>query len=348
MDREALSTLRRIEAPDAALTLSKDRRATRPLLFTAYALLVFAMVAGLALWRQELNRVKSATAAIADTSGPDQQSADYRGGIGPLPILSAAGFIVARHKATVSSQVVGKIAELYVEEGMEVEAGQVLARLDDSTAKAEEALAVSQLEAAQARVAEANVLVGQARRHFERLQVVYRDALASQAEFDQAKAELDSQAAKAETSRREVDVATQQLAVVRNRLDELVIRAPFAGIVISRDAQPGEIISPSSAGGAFTRTGIGTIVDISSMEVEVDVNEAFINRVAQQQVVETVLDAYPDWAIPSHVINIVPTANRQKATVKVRIALDQRDARILPDMGAKVQFFAAADTRHAQ
>src|SRR5213078_5124684 len=116
------------------------------------------------------------------------------------------------------------------------------------------------------------------------------------------------------------------------------IRAPFDGVATSKNAQPGEIVSPVSAGGGFTRTGIGTIVDMSSLEIEVDVNEAFIQRVRRDQPVMAALQAYPEWKIPAHVITTVPAADRQKATVKVRIAFNQRDQRILPDMGVKVSF----------
>ena len=312
----------------------------------SYSALSTLAIVSLFVWQliPNTDRSKSVVAAAQnavdtelDSRNPDleRDPADHASSI-----LSASGYIVARRKATASSKVVGRIDELYIEEGMHVEAGQILARLDESALKAEEALAVSQLAAARARESEAVVAITQARQHFSRVQAMHSDNLISHAEFDQAQAELNTQMAKAETAAREADVNTQHLAVVRNRLDDMAIRAPFSGIVISRDAQPGEIVSPSSAGGGFTRTGIGTIVDISSMEVEVDINEAFIDRVNPGQKAETVIDAYADWRIPSHVINIVPTANRQKATVKVRIALDELDARILPDMGVQVRFFA--------
>jgi RND family efflux transporter MFP subunit len=142
-------------------------------------------------------------------------------------------------------------------------------------------------------------------------------------------------------------VAERQVALRQSDLDDTVIRAPFAGVALSKDAQPGEMVSPVSAGGGFTRTGISTIVDMSSLEIEVDVNESFINRVTPGQKVEATLDAYPDWRIPAHVITIVPTADRQRATVLVRIAFEQLDPRILPDMGVKVAFMGAPEPASA-
>jgi RND family efflux transporter MFP subunit len=118
----------------------------------------------------------------------------------------------------------------------------------------------------------------------------------------------------------------------------MIIRAPFDGVITTKDAQPGEMISPVSAGGGFTRTGIGTIVDMTSLEIEIDVNESYINRVEPSQPVEATLDAYPNWKIPCKVIAIIPTANRDKSTVKVRVGFDQLDPRILPDMSVKVAF----------
>src|SRR6185503_10582472 len=140
------------------------------------------------------------------------------------------------------------------------------------------------------------------------------------------------------TQQEELLVAQRSLALRQQDVTDTEIRAPFAGVVTSKNAQPGEMISPMSAGGGFTRTGICTLVDMASLEFEVDVNEAYINRVRPGQPAEGVLDAYPDWRIPAHVITIVPTADRQKATVMVRIAIDVRDPRILPDMGVKVSF----------
>jgi RND family efflux transporter MFP subunit len=162
--------------------------------------------------------------------------------------------------------------------------------------------------------------------------------LISQAALDTARAEVEALSAQEAAAAAQVAVARSSLQVRAQDLEDLVIRAPFSGVVISKDAQPGEMVSPISAGGGFTRTGIATIVDMDSREIEVDVNESFINRVRDGQKTEATLDAYPDWRIPGHVLSVVPAADRQKATVRVRIAFDQLEPRILPDMGVKVRF----------
>jgi RND family efflux transporter MFP subunit len=221
---------------------------------------------------------------------------------------------------------------------MIVKQGQVLARLDDSTAQAAFALAEAQAEAGRLAVAENAVRLAEARVTFGRRMQLLKDGLITQAEVDQAKAEVDSIDARITALRQQVRVAERQVELQRTDLDNTVIRAPFTGVAISKDAQPGEMVSPVSAGGGFTRTGICTIVDMQSLEIEVDVNEAYINRVTPGQSVTAVLDAYPDWQIPAHVITMVPTADRQKATVLVRIGFATLDPRILPDMGIKVTF----------
>jgi RND family efflux transporter MFP subunit len=252
-------------------------------------------------------------------------------------VLNASGYVVARRMATVSAKVTGKIAEVFVEEGMSVAAGQILARLDDATAKAAYALADSQLTAAKESLAEIEVRRDEARRTLDRTRPLLEKHLVSAAQLDTAEADFKAQQARLAAAKSEVEVAQRTRNLRQQDLDDLKVRAPFAGVVVSKDAQPGEMVSPLSAGG-FTRTGICTLVDMSSREVEVDVNEAYINRVHPGQRTEAILDAYPDWVIPSSVINIVPTADRQRATVKVRIGFEQLDPRILPDMGIKVRF----------
>ena len=227
---------------------------------------------------------------------------------------------------------------MLVEEGMAVKAGQVLARLDDTTLRRYLELAEAELGASRRTAAETEVRLKEARQTLDRARALVKDGISGQADLDKAVAEADALSARLELTREQVTVAERQVAVRRTDLDDTVIRAPFAGIAISKDAQPGEMVSPVSAGGGFTRTGISTIVDMSSLEIEVDVNESFINRVTPGQKVEATLDAYPDWKVPSHVITIVPTADRQKATVLVRIGFEQLDPRILPDMGVKVAF----------
>lgn len=258
-------------------------------------------------------------------------------------VLNASGYVTARRRATVSSKITGKVIEVNVEEGMAVRQGQVLARLDDSTPKATLALALAQAESARKAVRENEVHLVQARLTFNRVMQLRKSGIATEADVDNARADVDGTDARIAAAREQVNVADQQVALQRTELDNTVIRAPFTGVAISKDAQPGEMVSPVSAGGGFTRTGICTVVDMHSLEIEVDVNESYINRVRAGQKVSAILDAYPDWQIPSHVITMVPTADRQKATVLVRIGFDELDPRILPDMGVKVTFLREPD-----
>lgn len=253
-------------------------------------------------------------------------------------VLNASGYVTARRRATVSSKVTGKVIEVNVEEGMAVREGQVLARLDDSTIRASLDLARAQLEAARRAVPESEVRLEEAKLNLGRRERLYKEQLATAADMDQAQAEVNSFIARIASLREQIIVAERQVALQQTALDDMVIRAPFSGVALSKDAQPGEMVSPVSAGGGFTRTGISTIVDMRSLEVEVDVNESYINRVTAGQPVTAVLDAYPDFEIPAKVIAVVPTADRQKATVLVRIGFNALDPRILPDMGVKVTF----------
>jgi RND family efflux transporter MFP subunit len=221
---------------------------------------------------------------------------------------------------------------------MEVDEGQVLARLDDSNLQPALALAEAQLVSAQRGQQETEALLTEARLTFERSRQLVERGLASEAELDRARALARSLDAQLQRKQADVEVAARQVDIYRQQVEDSVIRAPFAGVVVAKNAQPGEMISPISAGGGFTRTGIGTIVDMASLEIEIDVNEAYINRVAPGQAVMATLDAYPDWKIPCHVIAIIPTADRQRATVGVRVGFDSLDPRILPDMGVKVAF----------
>ena len=253
-------------------------------------------------------------------------------------VLNASGYVTARRQATVSSKVTGKVAEIFTEEGMHVKAGQELARLD--SAYASKGLALSQAEANAARSAleETRVRIREAQLDYDRAAHLAQSEVGSRADVDRARAQLDATRARLAAQSDQLSTAHRQVELQRQNVEDTIIRAPFEGVVVSKDAQPGEMISPVSAGGGFTRTGICTIVDMESLEIEVDVNEAYINRVRPNQQVEAVLDAYPDWKIPAHVITAVPTADRQKATVKVRIAFNEKDARVLPDMGVKVSF----------
>ena len=255
-------------------------------------------------------------------------------------VLDASGYIVARRMATVSAKITGKVREVLIEEGMRVEEGQVMATLDPVDADAQFALASAQLSAARSSVASVQAQLTQAEAEAVRLTELVERGLVSRSQFDAAVAQRDALRAQRVTAQRNVQVAADSLEIARNGVDNTIVRAPFAGVVIAKAAQPGEIVSPLATGG-FTRTGIGTIVDMDSLEVEVEVGESYIGRVRSGMPVETVLNAYPDWKIPAEVIAIIPAADRGKATVKVRVALKEKDARIVPDMGVRVSFLEA-------
>ncbi len=257
-------------------------------------------------------------------------------------VLNAAGYVTARRRATVASKITGKLVEVNVEEGQAVRQGQVLARLDDAQLRATLALTQAQAEVARRGVRENEVRLTEAKLSVDRLSRLVKQGVSTQSELEAAEAQLGSYDARIAAAREEVLVAEQQIVLARTNLDDTVIRAPFSGVAISKDAQVGETVSPMSSGG-FTRTGISTIVDMDSLEIEVDVNEAYIGRVKPGQPVSAALDAYPDAPIPARVITTVPTADRQKATVLVRIGFDRLDERILPDMGVKVTFLREDD-----
>lgn len=255
-------------------------------------------------------------------------------------LLNASGYVTARRKATISSKVTGKVMEIMVEEGMKVDAGQVLAKLDSSNVEKGRQLAEARLESAKKALGETQANLDQAEREVRRLTKLSTERIATQLEMDRAEAEAKALAARLARQTADIGVEEQEVAVLRQQIDDTIIRAPFAGIVTSKDSQPGEMISPMSSGG-YTRTGICTIVDMSSLEIEVDVNESSINRVEPGQPVEATLDAYPNVRFPAKVIAIIPTADRQKATVKVRVGFDKLDPRILPDMSVKAAFQSA-------
>jgi RND family efflux transporter MFP subunit len=256
-------------------------------------------------------------------------------------VLDATGYVVARRTATVSSKVTGKVAEIYIEEGQQVEKDQIVARLDDSNTLRSLELSKAELHAAKTQVAETQARLTEAKLTLERNTELARRQLISAAVLDKARADFESLRAQVASRQADIAVSQKRLALQQQNLDDLTLRAPFAGVVISKDSQPGEMISPISAGGGFTRTGICTLVDMASLEIEVDVNESYIQRVREGQFVQAILEAYPEWKIPAKVIAIIPTADRQKATVKVRIGFQASDPRILPDMGVKVAFMNA-------
>ena len=324
LDSDSLGSLRIDRSAPASGGGSGKR-----LIYMALAVLLVA-AAGFGLWKWLGGKTTEVTTVVAeaDSTGPSLGNS----------VLNASGYVVARRMATVSSKVTGKIEEILVEEGMTVKKDQVLAKLDPVNLQTVLTMAQRELEASRRNLAEIEVRLADARRTLERNESLVKQQLVSQSALDTSRAEVNALAARLEASRAQVKVAESQLDMRQIDYDDLQVRAPFAGVVISKDAQPGEIVSPMSAGGGFTRTGIATIVDMDSREVEVDVNEAYINRVKSNQRVEATLDAYPDQTLPAHVINIVPTADRTKATVRVRIGFDKLEAQILPDMGIKVRF----------
>ncbi len=293
-------------------------------------LAVLLLAAGGGWWwlRPVPVRVVAAERAVAD---------------GPRVLLNASGYVTARREATVSSKITGKVLEVLLEEGQRVEAGQVLARLDDANVRAALAYSEAVLAATHSSLAETQVRLEEARRELRRIEALVATRIATEADLDRAQAEVRSLEARLDRLQADITVAEREVAMRRQELEDTIIRAPFTGIVTTKNAQPGEMISPISAGGGFTRTGIGTLVDMTSLEIEVDVGESYLNRVQPGQSVEARLDAYPDWKIPCQVIAIIPTADRQKATVRVRIGFRQTDPRILPNMSVRVAFLGEGD-----
>lgn len=327
------------------------------------AALAGILIAGGALWfvlpRIEAARQTAATATIpASTGGASAAVAAASTGSASttqssatpehVPVrasrrpraggLTASGYVVARRKATIAAEITGKVTEVLVEEGMTVQAGQVLARIKSRLTETDLALAESRAKAAEAAANATAAELRDAERIHERTLSLAKKSFASEADLTRTEARVAVLRAQLEQARAQVQTANLQARRVSEVLDQHSVRAPFGGVVVERSAQAGEMISPLSAGGSYTRTGICTIVDMDSLEVEVDVNEAFIGRVHEGGAVEAVLDAYPDWTIPAYVIAIVPTANREKATVRVRIGFREKDPRILPDMAVKVTF----------
>ena len=260
-------------------------------------------------------------------------------------VLNASGYVTPRRRATISAKITGKVADVAIDEGMYVETGQVLARLDNTDAVVVLRAAQAESAVASAALDDLEIRRANAARTLERLRKLATRDLVSDENLDNAETAVASYEAQMKLARGHITSAERSAEIARQNVENCIVRAPFAGIVVSKDAQPGEMVSPISAGGGYTRTGIATIVDMSSLEIEVDVNESYIARVTPGQRVEAALDAYPDWRIPSKVRTVIPTADREKATVKVRIAFDSLDPRILPDMGVKVSFLdQAADT----
>jgi RND family efflux transporter MFP subunit len=266
-------------------------------------------------------------AAARATDGPQVET-----------LLNASGYVTPRRRATVAAKITGRVTGVFFDEGNYVKEDQLLATLDDSDAKRALQAAIADRNATQAAIADLEVQLKYGEIQLHRTQELYAAKVQSQDTLDSVRTNADSLKAKIALAKEQVGASAARIQEAQQNVDNCVIRAPFSGIIVSKDAQVGEMVSPISAGGGFTRTGIATIVDMNSNEIEVDVNEAYIARVRPRQKIVATLDAYPDWQIPSHVRTIIPTADRQKATVKVRITFDKLDPRILPDMGVKVAF----------
>ena len=307
-----------------------EKRRTRPILW----FLLIAMVGGAGalivylFFFDDQNSiiVETAVARTIQSSAPDDS------------VLNGTGYVVARRQAAVSAKTTGKVLEVFVEEGMQVTEGQLLAKLDDKLPNIQIELSRANLEHTRAQVRNVEIRRDDAERTLKRLTELRQDDLVAQSDFDEASLGLQSAEAELELLNRAIEVAEKQLDVQQYYVEETEIRAPFAGIVIAKTAQPGEMISPVSAGGGFTRTGICTIVDMDSIEVEVDVQERFINRVSPGQQASVTLNAYSDTQLPAEVIAIIPAADRGSSTVRVRIGFLEPDERVLPDMAVSVAF----------
>ena len=293
---------------------------------------LLAAAGGWWLWMARPVVVQTATA-----------TAPAGGGGAAGAVLQATGYVTPRRRATVSTQITGTLTQVLIEEGDHVEKGQVLARLEDSALRAGLGAARANLASAQAQVATAQAQLAQAQADARRQEELVASGMVTKQAAEQARTAVATSVAQLDARRREADAVNAQLTQAQVNFDYTVVRAPFAGVVTEKAAQVGEIVSPLSAGGGFTRTGVGTIVDMDSLEIEVDVSEAYIGQVQANMPAEAVLDAYPDWKIPAHVIAIVPAADRGKGTVKVRVALEQKDARLVPDIGVRVSFLAKKD-----
>lgn len=307
----------------------RPARTGKRLGFFAAALGAVVLLGGLLLaFRSQTPLVQVATARSA--SGAKAEA-----------LLNASGYVTPRRRATVAAKVTGRVEQIYAEEGLHVKAGQVLATLDCSQPNAALISAKTDRDATAAALSDLEVQSANADKEYQRAQGLHSAGVISPEALDTAKTTADSLHSKIALTKEQVRASNSKIDVAQQDVDNCTVPAPFDGIVVSKDAQRGEIVSPLSAGGGFTRTGIATLVDMNSLEIEVDVNESYIARVKAGQRVTAVLDAYPDRELPAKVRTVIPTADRQKATVKVRISFDHLDNTILPDMGVKVAFLGA-------
>jgi len=334
--------LRSLKIDRSASNAERSGRSWLPISAVIVACVVgFAAFAAFEFRKQDAPKETAAQPA-AQPQTPQQPAANNKA----AGNLAASGYVVARRKATVAAEITGKVVEVFIDEGMTVTEGQVVARLDSVLAEKDFELARSRAESADAAIAAITADLEDATRIMTRVQTLSQKNFATEADLTKAQARVGVLSAQLRQAKSQFETASIDAKRSASMLDKHQIKAPFAGVVVDRSAQPGEMISPMSVGG-YTRTGICTIVDMDSIEIEVDVNEAFIGRVVPGGAVNAMLDAYPDWTIPASVIAIVPTANREKATVRVRIRFEKKDPRILPDMAVKVNFLADAKARGA-
>src|SRR5580765_1075658 len=310
-----------------------DSRTGKRLGYASAVLGLIVIITGLAVaFRKQTPVVEVVTAQKPEAGGREA-------------ILNASGYVTPRRRATIAAKITGRVTGVFFDEGTRVHQGQLLATLDDADVKRVLDSAKADRNASQAAIADLQVQLRLAETQLRRAQELRSAGVQSQEQLDTSSAAADSLKAKIELARQQVLSSEARIREAQQAVDNCVITAPYDGIVVSKDAQVGEMVSPVSAGGGFTRTGIATVVDMNSNEVEVDVSESYIARVQSGQRVDSVLDAYPDWKIPSHVRTVIPTADRQKATVKVRISFDKLDPRILPDMGVKVAFMGEEEVK---
>jgi RND family efflux transporter MFP subunit len=279
-----------------------------------------------------------AAKAAATESAASGSAASGSGAPAGGSLLDASGYVVALREATVSAKSIYKVNEVLVQEGQAVKRGEVMARLDDTNARAALEQSKAQVKQLEAALTAAKLAADDARPSFVRNQAQLAEGLISPQTFEASKASYDAAQTAALVAEQSLAVTKATVEINQRYEDDTVIKAPFDGVVTVKSAQPGEIVSPQFLGGG----GIAKIVDMDSLEAEVDVSENFINRVHSKQAASITLNAYPDWQIPAEVIAVIPTADRSKATVKVRIAFKQKDPRIVPEMGVRVSFLSGS------
>ena len=339
----------RIDRSDSARAAPESRRSLPIAVVYGVLLLIVAGIGGWFFLRPHSPGISGAPGSAADAAGSSPAAdSGVAAGAAASTVLDASGYVVAQRQATVSAKAIGRVVDLRIEDGQHVKAGEIIARLDDTNTRAALLAAEAQLAQAQASLEAARVALADQGPIFERNQKQRAAGVISAQDFDADRATYDAVRSDLNVKQQMVAVARAQVQVAQRNEDDMIVRAPFDGVITVKVAQQGEIVSPMSAGGGFARTGIGTIVDMDSLEVEVDVSENFINRVHANQPATVRLNAYPDWSIPASVIAIVPTADRSKATVMVRVGFKVKDPRILPEMGARVSFLSDAPAASAK